>query len=233
MKKSKNAKRSNKMTILFSVIGFVVICIAIVVLTSLYISNPTKGAVITQRADSKSALLVVDVQNDITGNTGAYRNTDEFVKSVNQAIFFAEENGMEILYVKNEYGNNPITLLLSGGRFRKDTEGAAFDRDLYVVNENVFSKSIGDSFSSKAFDEYLVSHDVDTIYIVGADAAACIYSTARGGLNRNYNVCIIRDAVITRSDDIFNQMLNQYEKNSIMVIDMHDFKELCDSYFSK
>ena len=214
------------MTIIFSVVGVVIICIATVVLTSLYISNPTKGAVIARSAGSKSALLVVDVQNDITGNTGVYRNTDEFIKSVNQAISFAEENGMEILYVKNEYGNNPVTLLLSGGRFKKDTEGAAFDSDLYVANENVFTKSIGDSFSSKALNEYLISHDVDTLYIVGADAAACIYSTARGGLNRNYNVCIIKDAVITGSDDIFNQMLDRYEKNGIVVIDMHDFKEL-------
>jgi len=136
---------------------------------------------------------------------------------------------MEILYIKNVYGNNPIIMLLSGGRFKKGTDGAEFDSNLYVVNENIFIKSIGDSFSSVALNEYLVSHNVDTLYIIGADAAGCIYSTARGGLNRHFYVNIIKDSVITRSDDIMNQMLNQYEKDGITVIDLAKFDELCST----
>ena len=217
------------MVVLFSIIGFVVICAATVVLTSLYIANPTKGVAITRSNDSKSALLVIDVQNDITGNTGMYKNTTEFVERVNHTVSLAEEHDMEILYIKNVYGNNPIIMLLSGGRFKKGTDGAEFDSNLYVVNENIFIKSIGDSFSSVALNEYLVSHNVDTLYIIGADAAGCIYSTARGGLNRHFNVNIIKDSVITRSDDIMNQMLNQYEKDGITVIDLAKFDELCST----
>jgi len=64
---------------------------------------------------------------------------------------------------------------------------------------------------------------VDTLYIIGADASACIYSTARGGLNRDYNVNIIKDSIITRNDEIMAQMLNQYEKDGITVIDLTVF----------
>ena len=77
------------MVVLFSIIGFVVICAATVVLTSLYIANPTKGVAITRSNDSKSALLVIDVQNDITGNTGMYKNTTEFVERVNHTVSLA------------------------------------------------------------------------------------------------------------------------------------------------
>jgi len=225
----KSKKRSKKMVVLFSIIGFVVICVATVVSTSLYIANPTKGVAITRSNDPKSALLVIDVQNDITGNTGVYKNTAEFVERVNHTISIAEEHGMEILYVKNVYGNNPIITLLSGGRFKKGTDGAEFDSNLYVVNSNVFVKSIGDSFSSIAFDEYLISRNVDTLYIIGADAAGCVYNTARGGLNRNYNVSIIKDSIITRNDDIMAQMLSQYEKDGIAVIDLTKFDEFCST----
>ena len=217
------------MVVLFSIIGLVVICAATVVLTSMYIASPTKGAAITRSNEPKSALLVIDVQNDITGNDGAYKNTAAFVERVNHTISLAEENGMEILYVKNVYGNNPIIMLLSGGRFKNGTHGAEFDSNLNVVNDNVFVKSIGDSFSSISLDEYLVSLNVDTLYIIGADAAACIYSTARGGLNRNYNVNIIKDSIITRSDDVMTQMLDQYEKDGIAVIELTKFDELCST----
>ena len=217
------------MIILFSIIGFIVICAATVVLTSLYIANPTKGALITRSNDPKSALLVIDVQNDITGNAGVYENTAAFVERVNNTVSLAEEYGMEVLYVKNVYANNPIVMLLSGGRFRKGTDGAEFDSNLYIVNDNIFEKSTGDSFSSMAFDEYLVSRNVDTLYIVGADAAGCVYSTARGGLNRNYNVNIIQDAIITRNEDIMTQMLTQYEKDGIAVIDLTKFDEVCST----
>jgi len=75
----------------------------------------------------------------------------------------------------------------------------------------------------------LISKNIDTLYIIGADAAGCIYSTARGGLNRNYTVNIVKDSIITRSEDIMDQMLNQYNKDGIAVIDLTKFDELCSS----
>ena len=215
------------MVILFSIIGIVVVCAATVVITNLYIASPTKGVNITRSNDPQSALLVIDVQNDITGNTGMYENTAEFVERVNHAISVAEEHGMEILYVKNVYGRNPIIMLLAAGRFRKGTDGAEFDSNLHIVNNNIYEKSVGDSFSSGELNEYLVSRSVDTLYIIGADAAGCVYSTARGGLNRNYTVNIIKDSIITRNDDVMAQMLSQYEKDGIAVMTLSMFGEVC------
>jgi nicotinamidase-related amidase len=105
------------------------------------------------------------------------------------------------------------------GRYKKDTIGAEFDSRLQIVNENVFSKSIGDSFSSKDFEEYLIANEIDTLYIVGADAAACVYRTAEGGMNRQYHVNIIKDAIITVNDSAMTQMLTQYDSDGIGVID--------------
>ena len=205
------------MVIILSVIGIVVICTATVVLTGLYGNSPTKGALIENYANPKAALLVIDVQNDITGNTGQYGDTTDFVKRINEAIIFAEENNMEILYIKNTF-RNPLLLLLSGGRFREGTKGAELDGTLSIVNDNIFLKHIGDSFSSTEMEEYLISQSVDTLYLVGADAAACVYITARGAINRGYNVNIIEDAIITINEKTLAQMLEQYEKDGIKII---------------
>ena len=217
------------MIALFAILGIVVILIATAVLTSLYINAPTKGTPIDQYENPRAALLVIDVQNDTTGTTGFYGDTTEFVANVNQAISFAHEKEMEILYVKNEYGNNPIVSLLSMGKYRKGTNGAELDNRLQVVNENVFSKSIGDSFSSKDFEEYLISKEIDTLYIVGADASACIYSTARGGTNRHYNVNVIKEAIITINEKTMTQMLTKYASDDIKVIDLLQFQEIVQS----
>lgn len=223
MEKSKIQKgKKSIMIILFSVLGVFVIFFISVALLNLYYITPTKGEPVAKYKNPKSALLVIDMQNDIT-NSSLYKGTPEFVKSVNLAIEFANENGMEILYVKNEY-TNPIVILLSGGRGKKGTEGVEFDSRLNVVNKNIFTKALGDSFSVASFEEYLVSNEVDTLYLIGADAAGCVLRTAQGGRNRNYSVTIVRDVVITAVNDTkMKQVEEQYKKDGIKTIALNEF----------
>lgn len=215
------------MMILFPALGVLVVLIAAYVITGLYVTLPTKGKSITGYGNPKSALLVIDVQNDITNNK-SYSKTSEFVDSVNRSIEFAEKNAMEILYIKNIYGSNPVAMLLSGGKGKKGTEGVEFDSRLNIVNDNVFTKSRGDSFSSAEFKKYLISKKVESLYIAGADAAGCILRTAQGGRNREYNVTIIKDAIITAANDTkMKQLKEQYKKYGIDTITLN---ELCSIY---
>lgn len=229
MTQIKTKKKRIWLRVLLVLAGVMVISSVAIVLTSLSVAKPTEGSAIAQYDNPKSALLVIDVQNDTTSNAAFYGDTTGFVESVNQAITFAGDNGMEILYVKNITGNNPIMGLLALGKYKRDSNGAELDGNLQLVNNNIFEKSIGDSFSSSDFEEYLVAKEVDTLYIVGADAAACVYSTAGGGLNRTYNVRVIKDAIITINDKTMEQMLEQYEKDGIEVIDMAKFQELTNN----
>jgi nicotinamidase-related amidase len=211
--------------ILLPIIGIVVVLAAIVILTSLYIAKPTNGEPIAQYNNPKSALLVIDVQNDTTSNSNYYGDTTNFVAKVNQAISSAQKQGMEIIYIKNEYGNNPFVSLIAMGKHKKDSAGADLDHRLQVVNNHIFSKSIGDSFASPAFEKYLISKDIKNLYLVGADAAACIYSTAQGGLNRNYIVNVIKDSIITVNDKTMAEMIQKYEKDGIGIVDLISFNK--------
>jgi len=224
MEKPVKHKRARK--VLLSVLAAAVVLVAVFTAASLTISLPTKGEPAGPYANPRSALVVIDVQNDTTGNTHRYGDTASFVENVNRAVAIAGQAGMDILYVKNEYGNNPVVLLLSAGRYRRGTPGAELDGSLQVVNGNIFSKSVGDSFSSEEFERYLVSREVGTLWLAGADAAACVYSTAMGGLNRNYRVCVIEDALITVSDSVMRQMLAQYRTDGIEVVSLEQFGEL-------
>ena len=213
-------KKRKRLRVVLPIIGVVLILVIIVVSSVLYATTPTKGDPIAGYNEPKAALLVIDVQNDTTSNTAFYGDTTRFLENVNQAIAFAEENDMEILYVKNITGNNPVLQLLAGGKYKDGTVGAELADGLQIASGNIFTKSIRDSFSDKGFEDYLISKQVDTLYIVGADASACILSTAQGGINRNYNVNIISDAIITVNDTVMAQMLEQYTKDGAVVIDL-------------
>jgi nicotinamidase-related amidase len=218
---TKTKKKRIVLRVLILSLGLIVTGGATLVLTGFSINAPTKGEPIKIYNNPKAALLVVDMQNDTTNNP-MYRDTSAFLRRVNSAIAEAEKQGMEILYIKNEYEGNPIVTLISGGRYAKGTEGAELDANLQMVNDNIFTKSVGDSFSNASLEAYLQENQVDTLFIAGADAGACVFSTAQGAQNRGYNVNVLRDAIITVDDATMSTMLKEYEKSGIGVVETAD-----------
>ena len=82
-----------------------------------------------------SALVVIDLQNDITKN---YR---EIVERVNRAIAWAVETEMYVVYIKH---NN----LSAGTRtFKPNTHGAELVPELDVVSDFIFVKSKSNALS--------------------------------------------------------------------------------------
>ena len=76
-----------------------------------------------------SALVVIDLQNDIT------KNYKEIVERVNQAIDWAVGNEMYVIYIQH---NN----LSAGTRtFKVGTRGAELVPELKVVSHHIFTKT--------------------------------------------------------------------------------------------
>lgn len=72
------------------------------------------------------ALVIIDIQNDITKN---YR---DILEKLNQAIERAAAKGMQVVYIRH---NN----LSAGTRtFKPDTRGAELAPELKIVSENIF-----------------------------------------------------------------------------------------------
>lgn len=69
--------------------------------------------------------------------------------------------------------------------YKKNTKGASLSSQLLIKSGNIFSKLRADAFSQKAFEQYLMDKQINTLYIVGADATACVYKTSLGGVNKN------------------------------------------------
>ena len=147
---------------------------------------------------SKKALVVIDIQNDIT------KHYKDIIDSINAAIDWAVAGSMEVVYIRH---NN----LSAGTRtFKPDTKGAELVPELKVVSNNVFVKSKANALTSEAFSEFIQENGINEFYIIGADATACVKSTCFNMTKAGYRVHVISDCVISYDLKKMDEMLAYY-----------------------
>lgn len=207
--------------IAIAIIGILLIIVGIFGVRIFQLSRVTTGRKISSASPSKRALLVLDVQNDTLGIKG-YGNTDFLMDNINSAIIYAQKNNIDLLYIKQEF-SNPIDQLLSGGLYKKNANGSQLSSQLEVLSSNVFTKEKTDAFSNSELEAYLQTEKITTLYIVGADASACIYKTSLAAKNRGYEVIILKDSIFSASDKLLNTAIENYTKNDIKTSVLSDF----------
>ena len=147
---------------------------------------------------NNSALVVIDIQNDITKH---YR---DIIDRLNAAIDWTVARGMEVVYIQH---NN----LSPGTRtFKPGTKGAELVPELKVVSGNLFVKTKANALTSEAFLEYIRDNNIDEFYITGADATACVKSTCFNMRKAGYVVHVISDCVTSYDLKKMDEMLNYY-----------------------
>ena len=157
-----------------------------------------------------SALVVIDLQNDITKN---YR---EIVERVNRAIAWAVETEMYVVYIKH---NN----LSAGTRtFKPNTHGAELVPELDVVSDFIFVKSKSNALTSEDFLRFIEDHGITEFFLTGADATACVKSTCFNMTKSGYKVHVLSDCVTIYDKKKLPEMLAYYESKGSSVESLDD-----------
>ena len=157
-----------------------------------------------------SALVVIDLQNDITKN---YR---EIIDKVNEAIDWAVEKKMMVIYIQH---NN----LSAGTRtFKPGTRGAELVPEMEVVSDHIFTKSKSNALTSEDFTDFIRENDITDFYVVGADAAACIKSTCFNMTKSGYTVHVLSDCITSYDKKKLPEMLSYYESKGCEVLTLRD-----------
>ena len=160
-----------------------------------------------------SALVVIDLQNDITKN---YR---EIIEKVNVAIDLAVQKGLHIVYIRH---NN----LSDGTRtFKPGTRGADFVPELKVVSDHIFTKSKSNALTSGEFAAFIKENGITEFYIVGADAAACIKSTCFNMTKSGYTVHVLSDCITSYDKKKLPELLAYYESKGCSVVTLGEIAE--------
>lgn len=158
----------------------------------------------------KKALVIIDIQNDIT------KNYKDIIDNINQSIEWAVENNIHVVYIRHEN-------LSPGTRtFKTGTLGAELAPDLKMVSENVFTKYKGNALTSEAFADFISMNGIDSFYITGADAIACVKSTCYNLRKSNYRVSVLSDCITSYDKKKIDGMIDYYESKGCEIICLND-----------
>ena len=161
----------------------------------------------------RKALIIIDIQNDIT------KNYKEIIDTINESIAWAMNKDIHVVYIRHEN-------LSDGTRtFKPNTRGSELASDLNIVSEHIFTKYKGNALSSEAFTDFINKHEICAFYLTGADATVCVKSTCYNLLRENYTVTVLSDCITSYDKKKIDEMLRYYESKGSHIIHLNDLLE--------
>lgn len=210
--------------VIWSFIAVIMLLIVVVIVNFLVFQKMatvvSEGQPIGHYENPQAALLVIDIQEATTGavsdNTYYQDKSAVLIQRVNLLAEIFHKSGKPVIYVRSVI-NNPLLNLLNSS-YARGSLGAQFDKRLQYTSGIEVIKKRSDSFINTNLDSILHSHQVNEIYITGLDAAHCVKATTQAALNRNYRVCIVKEAVLAKSDVLKDSMLVVYKNQGVQVV---------------
>lgn len=159
------------------------------------------------------ALMVIDIQNDIT------KNYKKIIDRINEAIDWAVAEDMHVIYIRH---NN----LSAGTRtFKPGTKGAELVPEMKVVSDNIFVKTKSNALTSGDFARFIEKNRINEFFVAGADATACVKSTCYNMTKAGYKVHVIADCVTSYDLKKMDEMYAYYANKGCEVKDLKDYME--------
>lgn len=165
--------------------------------------------------DDKTALIVVDVQNDFADPKGNLRvpNGDSIIPTINQEIERASSAGATVVYTQDWHPESTPHFEKDGGIWPvhcvMGTWGAQLHPELAVKGEVVRKGSHGeDGYSGfterdpvsgeekpTVLEQTLRSKGIQKAVVVGLATDYCVKATALDAIERGFDVTVMSDAV--------------------------------------
>lgn len=219
MTKNKGLKK-----IIFGILGIIILFVLIVfinlIFSGQYESIVTKGQLIKNYNNHKSALLVIDIQEATTGPLSNYpffkKNSDTLIKNINKIIDSFNDHNILVIHIRSEITNPLLNLINSS--YAKGSPGAQFDKRIKTTSGFEVIKRAKDSFKDTNLDSILIRNEVSELYIVGLDAAQCINATVEASQNRNYKVNLYKEAIISKSIEMKDSMIVIFKGRGVNIV---------------
>ena len=110
---------------------------------------------------------------------------------MNRAIADCKDNGYDIIYIKHI-----LPRIMWGVGFSiKGTEGAELYKGLDIVSDLCFEKNRSDTYTAKAFREYMKEQDYSEVLLGGLDECGCVGATAKGAVRTGVRVVMLKDCI--------------------------------------
>ena len=161
---------------------------------------------------NNKALVVIDIQNDITKH---YR---DIIGNINSAIEWAVVEEMHVIYIKH----NNITAATR--TFKPGSKGEELVPEMKVVSDNIFVKTKSNALTSEAFSVFIAANGINEIYVTGADATACVKSTCFNMAKAGFTVHVLSDCITSYDLKKLPEMLAYYESKGCEVKTLAEYQ---------
>ncbi len=167
---------------------------------------------------NRTALLVIDIQNDFCLQNSSYNKLGYPVKQniklankVDKLINRFKDKKVKIYYILSNYDNYIINNKKCGFCFKNSDGAESFLSKTRA--DRIIKKTTHDGFYKTKLDYFLKKDNIKTILLTGISTSVCVDSTARSAVYRGFNTIIIRDGVTSRDKNLHNFSLNNFKVN--------------------
>jgi nicotinamidase-related amidase len=147
---------------------------------------------------TRTALIVVDMQNDFVAEGGSLRvpDAESTLPAIGSLLELARAYGMRVVFTQDTHGDGDPEWRIWPEHTREGSWGwRIVDALAPREDETVIRKVRYDAFYGTPLDHLLQLWGVSTLVICGTVANICVHYTAASAALRWYDVIIPRDAV--------------------------------------
>jgi nicotinamidase-related amidase len=187
---------------------------------------------------ARTALVVIDVQEDFVGPAGAMARIGVDMSGVGPALdqidrliaaargagavvafarvmSSAEADSSALKLLNARKGRPPQAIAIC----REDEAGSAYYRVRPEPGDIEAPKRLFNTFHGTRFDEDLRARGIDTLVVVGFTTDCCVDATCRDAFHRDYSVFVVSDATDAYASDLHLGALKALQKNCALVTD--------------
>lgn len=164
---------------------------------------------------SKTALLLIDLQNEVLHPNGQLRGdlpavADDLIDAVRRLVTWARERRLPVIWVKNAFRPGLVDAArrvregtaVTAGRFVDGSWGAEILDGLgRLPDDPVITKKRSSAFFGTDLDLVLRGFGVERLIVGGTSTNWAIESTVRDGDSRDYELVVVREATGARIRD--------------------------------
>ncbi|MBO2944039.1 cysteine hydrolase [Paenibacillus sp. F411] len=175
--------------------------------------------------ETRTAVIVVDVQNDYCHPDGALplsgcdlSGVKSMMPNLQELLTQARANAVPIIFIQTFHEkatDSEAWVTRSSGRSsavcRTGSWGAQFyevcpEKEDVIVNKHRYS-----AFVNTRLDSVLHTLKVETLVMTGVSTNVCVESTARDGFMRDYNIVLVHDACASYSQKAHDMTVENIE----------------------
>lgn len=172
-----------------------------------------------QSAREKSALIIIDMQEQFTLHLLDSIESGELISEINTAIERARP--MEIIFVK---ANIKVLSISFKGIKVQEAEFIDLDSRLEKQKDDiVIFKDESSAFTVAGLMDYLEQNDIDHVYLTGIFLGECLSNTAIDGISRGYKVSVLKEGVRAKKLKKSEILLKELSDQGVEVISLEDF----------